>query len=61
MENLSLVDDRFWSLLGIDVNGWRQPKTTVLPIRVVVSCRRGHQFQRLQLRPETSYLEVFRV
>ena len=56
MENLSLVDDRFWSLLGIDVNGWRQPKTTVLPIRLLVSWRPGHQVSRVAdgTGPETS-------
>ena len=36
MENLSLLDDRFWSLVGIDVDRWRLTKSSALLIRLPV-------------------------
>ncbi|CAK9096539.1 unnamed protein product [Durusdinium trenchii] len=39
MENLSLVDDRFYQLvLGADVDAWRLPRSTAWPFRLVVVC-----------------------
>ena len=38
MENLSLVDDRFYQLvLGADVDAWRLPRSTAWPFRLVVT------------------------
>lgn len=56
MENLSLVDDRFWSLLGVDVDAWRLTKNNAFIVRFVVAWRAGTRAVEVFMKLKVEHL-----